>query len=171
MSKMSSLVPRSSHCPDFDHLQYVETGQIILSHEWCQCLPKVGRPLIKERILHMRSLFEPGAVHFALLERSKLQCLGQKLQDTDIIHMINWTRPSPSIFAYCKQSKLDSGRPGIKATKRIQWSCCKLEEHWYCSAVETSWDTIQSWLSCMPYIDLSLACNEVIELGTVPTFV
>ena len=25
--------------------------------------------------------------------------------DTDVIHMINDTRPSPSIFAYCKQSK------------------------------------------------------------------
>ena len=25
--------------------------------------------------------------------------------DTDVIHMIRWTRPSPSVFAYCKRSK------------------------------------------------------------------
>ena len=25
--------------------------------------------------------------------------------DTDVIHVIKWTRPSPSIFAYCKRSK------------------------------------------------------------------
>ena len=27
--------------------------------------------------------------------------------DTDVIHVIKWTRPSPSVFAYCKLSKLD----------------------------------------------------------------
>ena len=25
--------------------------------------------------------------------------------DTDVIHVIKWTRPSPSVFVYCKQSK------------------------------------------------------------------
>ena len=25
--------------------------------------------------------------------------------DTDVIHVIKWTRPSPSVFAYCKRSK------------------------------------------------------------------
>ena len=25
--------------------------------------------------------------------------------DTDVIHMIKWTRPFPSVFAYCKRSK------------------------------------------------------------------
>ena len=27
------------------------------------------------------------------------------LGDTDVIHVIKWTRPSPSIFAYCKRSE------------------------------------------------------------------
>ena len=66
--------------------------------------------------------FEPRAVRFSLRERFKLQHLGQKLQDqasslffrrgplpssvylgdTDVIHVINDTRPSPSVFTYCK---------------------------------------------------------------------
>ena len=62
------------------------------------------------------------------------------------------------------------GRPGNEATKWAQWGCCKMEEHWYCSTVETwllveHWDTIQSWLLCMPYIDLSMACNELNQLN------
>ena len=28
----------------------------------------------------------------------------------DIIYMIKWTRPSPSVSACCKQSKLDGGK-------------------------------------------------------------
>ena len=28
--------------------------------------------------------------------------LSSTLVDTDVIHVINYTRPSPSVFAYCK---------------------------------------------------------------------
>ena len=73
-------------------------------------------------------------VRFSLHERSKLQCLGQKLQDRTsslffqwrappslclpkyVIHVIKWTRPSPSIFAYCKRSK--TGRLEVLWTVR-----------------------------------------------------
>ena len=70
---------------------------------------------------------EPRAVHFSLHKHLKLQRFGQKLQekrpqsqffstgdpspplstlvDTDIIHVIKWTTPSPSVLAYCKRSK------------------------------------------------------------------
>ena len=64
--------------------------------------------------------FEPRAVRF-LHKRSKLQRKIRHLArsstgdpsppllstevDTDVIHMINDTRPSPSVFACCKRSK------------------------------------------------------------------
>ena len=51
-----TLIPRLPHCPVFDHLQCMQTegggGTLyILSHEWCQCLPRgmIGlsdRPLL-----------------------------------------------------------------------------------------------------------------------------
>ena len=64
-------------------------------------------------------------VRFSLRKRLKLQRLGQKPQDKssssffrwgtppplyllgrqNIIHVMKWTRPSPSIFTYCKRSK------------------------------------------------------------------
>ena len=44
-----------------------------------QCLPRVHD---QKDTFHTHILcFEPRAVHFLLLEHSKLQCLGQKLQD------------------------------------------------------------------------------------------
>ena len=40
--------------------------------------------------------------------------------DSDVIHMIKWTRPYPSAFAYCKRSKnWMVGRPGNEATQYI----------------------------------------------------
>ena len=83
--------------------------------------------------------FETGAVSFLLYEHSKLQRLGQNLQDKawssffdqeflppsvylgrqNFIHVIKWTRPPPSVFVYCKRFKtgrrqgLGMGLPGI----------------------------------------------------------
>ena len=56
--------------------------------------------------------------------------------------------------------------------KWAQWSCCKLEEHWYCSAVESwllakHWDTIQQWPSCMPYMDTDGVADEELQCGEV----
>jgi len=48
--------------------------------------------------------FEPRAARFTLCKHSKLQCLGQKLQDQASSSFFD-TRPSHSVFAYCKRSK------------------------------------------------------------------
>ena len=45
-------------------------------------------------------------------------------EDTDIIHLIKWTKPSPSVFAYCKWSK--TGRwEGLGMRLRCKWSPAK----------------------------------------------
>ena len=38
--------------------------------------------------------------------------------NTDVIHVLKWTRPPPSVFAHCNRYmyKLDSGRLGKEAT-------------------------------------------------------
>ena len=68
------------------------------------------------RVLH----FEPGVVRFSLCEHLKLQCLGQTLQakasnssqvDTDAIHMVKWTRPSPSELSFSTQLDVYSPSP------------------------------------------------------------
>ena len=49
---------------------------------------------------------------------------------TDIIHMIKYTRPSPSIFAYCKRSKTglweDLGMSLPKSTASLNKQTCDL---------------------------------------------
>ena len=100
----TSLLPRLSHHPVFDGLQYAKMeGEAwsILSREWRQCLPKVDRggegpPIERTRFA---PAFEPGAARFSLCEHLKFQHLGQKLW----CHSAD--QASPSVFAYCKRSK------------------------------------------------------------------
>ena len=124
----SSLVPRPSYRLVFDHLQYSKTeGEGLGTFYHVKDIsvylgkPRGGAVLDQKSTFHACVVrFEPGTVHFLLLKCSQLQCLKQKLQekassllfqlgtpppsvDTDIIHMIKWTRPSPSFYyAYCK---------------------------------------------------------------------
>ena len=112
----SFLIPRPSHCPVFDRLQYA-----IMWMTSASTLVDRGRGGIpnwtdtfRAHTLH----FEPGVVGFLICEHLKLQHLGQKLQDNacfywigdpsppsvypgkqNVIHVIKWTRPPLSTFA------------------------------------------------------------------------
>ena len=127
----TSLVPRLSHHPVYDCLQYAKTeGEAwsILSREWCQCLPKLGRggeePPIERT--HFAPAFEPGAARFSLCEHLKFQHLGQKLW----CHSCD--QDSSSVFAYCKWSKMD----GVKTWERgYYWTIPKGTRPSYTTAI------------------------------------
>ena len=88
----------------------------------------------------MCSLFWNRSGTFFTLQTSKLQHLGQKLQNKvwslffwsgtpppsvylgrqNVIHVIQWTKPSRSIFAYCKWSKTGQ-REGLVHICRTTW--------------------------------------------------
>ena len=88
MSDLTSLVPRSSHCPVFDRLQYTKNGggrHGIFYHvnDISVCLVDRGRggvPYQKNTFCAHVFRFEPEVAHFSLHKHLKLQCLGQKLQ-------------------------------------------------------------------------------------------
>ena len=118
---------------NFWYLHYAKTegeGKTwsILSHEWSQC-PYLGRKggggVPDQKNKHFVLRFEAGAVHFSLWNSREFGAettrKGLKLilsirvsslplstlVDTDVIHMIKWTRLSflPLFVTYCKQSK------------------------------------------------------------------
>ena len=92
----------------------------------------------KERILHICSSFWTSYRSGTSFASGTFETptLWQKLQDkasslffrwgtplstmvdTDVIHMIKWTRPSPSIFAHCKRSK--TGRWEVLGTRLVK---------------------------------------------------
>ena len=89
-----------------------------------------GTPQSKERISCVRSSFLTRSSMFFASWTFKTPVLGTKIRpqawsfgvgpprlkvDTDVIHVIKWTRPFHSIFAYCKWSKTKlTGRLGMK---------------------------------------------------------
>ena len=152
---------------------------------------RVGVPDQKNAFRAHVPRFEQGAVRFSLRELLKLQRLGQKLQarsfnrgpllylvDTDIIYMIKWTRPSPSVFAYCKQSKTgwweDLGtrldRNTITSTSRhasmirAYWS--RLTINPFTSFFNLTGDCPSSLINCMV---LSITDSFVHGAGTIST--
>ena len=98
---------------------------------------------------------EPRAVHFSLHKHLKLQPFGQKLQEKrpqarsfnrgllppsvylgrqwHHSRVIKWTRPSPSVFAYCSDQKLDSG----KAKERGYTMCALTWEYALLTLINT----------------------------------
>ena len=129
----TSLVPRPSHCPVFDRLQDAKTeGEGLVSFiTWMTSVStrvdRGGEGFLIERGHFTHTFFvlnqERHAFRFANVRNSSAWGRNYKtrhlahsfdrwplppsvyLGGTDIIHMINDTRPSPSVFAYCKQSK------------------------------------------------------------------
>ena len=130
MRHSHSLIPRPSHRPVFDRLQYAKTEG--------------------EGLVHFITGGVPDRI--SLHECSKFQHLGQKLQDKaqacffdqeplppsvylgrqNVIHVIKWTRPSPSVFTYCKRSKTGRWGRGQHShrthghTHRVQDACACL---------------------------------------------
>ena len=111
----TSLVPRLSHHPVYDCLQYAKTeGEAwsILSREWRQCLPKLDRggegPPIERT--HFAPAFEPGAARFSLCEHLKFQHLGRNC------YVIHVTRLPPPFLHTANDQKWMVWRPGNEAT-------------------------------------------------------
>ena len=135
---ISSFVPRSSHHPVFDHLQKWRRrpGPFYHMNDVSVYLGRQGGPgppLEELPFVHTFFCFEPEAVCFSLHEHSKLQHLGQKLQDkassspqarsflrlvdTDVIHVIKYTKVFP--FRFCILQVIINwtvGRPGNGAS-------------------------------------------------------
>ena len=71
--------------------------------------------------------------------------------DTDIINVIKWTRPSPSVFAYCKRSK--TGRWEGLGTRLFE-VCCSVER------------SLRAWLTC--FIDAWISDTSTQHVWALP---
>ena len=58
--------------------------------------------------------------------------------DTDVLHMIKYTRPSPSVFAYCKRSKIGQWK-GLRMKLLGTHAVCVWIESGYLPNHATSW--------------------------------
>ena len=89
-----SLVPRPSHCPVFDHFQYAYCMQEI---------EKMDSGKASDQKLDGGKAWEQGIWLWHKTTETCKHC--QLLCIRIYTYFGKWTRPSPSVFAYCKQSK------------------------------------------------------------------
>ena len=115
--RLRSFVPRPSHRPVFDCLQYAngEGGHFIM---WMMSVPHLKSKLVVSAPSAGVSNIREAKKNIPLLVQNeervckKLHSFNQGptplsvyLGRQNVIHMIKWTRPSPSVSAYCKRSK------------------------------------------------------------------